>query len=768
MKNIILLGLVFTLFSFQTKFSDKSVKVKNQQELEAAIKNAVAGQEIIMANGIWKDVSIKFKAKGSKTEPIVLKAETAGKVFIEGTSDLKIGGSYLEVSGLYFRNGNTPSNSVIEFRADKNAVANNCRVTDCVIENFTQPNRVNKDHWIEFWGRNNQLDHCYITGKSNQGPTIMVILKGNENVNNHHKIVNNHFGPRPRKGGPHGETIQIGDSGTSMTPSYTMVANNYFEKCNGEVEIISNKSNFNEYRNNVFFESEGSLVLRHGNYCTIDGNIFIGSDQSDFMGGVRVVNTGHWITNNYFYKLKGDEFRSALAIMNGVPKSPLNRYNQVTDVVIAHNSFIDCLAPWQFSVGANMDKSDVLPAQEIRSARPDRVVMANNIIYNQTPINPFIKNYDKVTGVSFDNNIVNSPNNSEVKDKGIETKEFKMTKLSDWLFVPTENNTNVHNGFDFENIKTDMMGASRETTSVVGAVAIPVDKSKEGINIKDYGTNWFDTQKKAVAPKTIVVSSCDQLASVLEKAEEGTIIELKKGNYTLKNSLVIYKTIRITSKDKNKVTLTYKGDAKTPAFLMKPFGNLTLENVVLKGENKQYAFATLEKNMGSAYNLWVKNVEIKDFDTVLYAYKDAFADTLSFDHSAIKNCKRGILLADEKEDLGEYNAEFVYITNTTFDGVQSSILDYYRGGYDESTIGGNLVFENNKITNCGSKDEADSILIKTRGIVNVSINKNSFIDNPVTTIALLWGEKGQVPKENSIKNSGEFKMQQNLKQKMMY
>ena len=81
MKNIILLGLVFTLFSFQTTFSDKSIKVKNQEELEAAIKNAVAGQEIIMANGIWKDISIKFKAKGSKTEPIVLKAETTEKVF---------------------------------------------------------------------------------------------------------------------------------------------------------------------------------------------------------------------------------------------------------------------------------------------------------------------------------------------------------------------------------------------------------------------------------------------------------------------------------------------------------------------------------------------------------------------------------------------------------------------------------------------------------------------------------------------------------------
>jgi len=72
--------------------------------------------------------------------------------------------------------------------------------------------------------------------------------------------VNNHFGPRPVKGGPSGETIQLGDSYTSMSPSHTMVANNLFEECNGEVEVISSKTNFNVFKNNVFYKSEGSLV----------------------------------------------------------------------------------------------------------------------------------------------------------------------------------------------------------------------------------------------------------------------------------------------------------------------------------------------------------------------------------------------------------------------------------------------------------------------------------------------------------------------------
>ena len=304
----------------------KDIKVKNLAELRSAIKSSSAGDNIILANGTWKDAEIKFYGKGTKENPIVLKAETPGKVFIEGVSNLKLAGSYLEVRDLYFKNGYTPSNSVIQFKINNDSIANNCKVTQCVIEEFTQPDRDVSDHWVEFWGRHNELSNNYITGKSNFGPTVRVFLDGNEHVNNYHQIINNHFGPRPRKGGPHGETIQIGDSETSMTPSYTNVENNLFDRCNGEVEIISSKSNFNEFKKNVFFESEGSLVLRHGNYAKIDGNVFIGNDASDQMGGIRIINTGHWITNNYFYKIKGNAFRSAIAIMNGIPKSSLNRY----------------------------------------------------------------------------------------------------------------------------------------------------------------------------------------------------------------------------------------------------------------------------------------------------------------------------------------------------------------------------------------------------------------------------------------------------------
>ena len=78
--------------------------------------------------------------------------------------------------------------------------------------------------------------------------------------------------------------------------------------------------------------------------------------------------------------IKGKTFRSPLAVMNGIPKSPLNRYIQVTDVVVAHKTWVNCTSPLKFGVGSNVDLKDILPASEIRSERPIRTIVANNLI----------------------------------------------------------------------------------------------------------------------------------------------------------------------------------------------------------------------------------------------------------------------------------------------------------------------------------------------------------------------------------------------------
>jgi poly(beta-D-mannuronate) lyase len=120
--------------------------------------------------------------------------------------------------------------------------------------------------------KRNRVDHCYLEGHAPADVKMQVEVDKTEP--NEHRIDHNHFGPRPPLGKNGGETIRLGYSHQSMNNSRTVVEENLFEKCDGEIEIISSKSCENIYRGNTFRDSEGCLTLRHGNRCTIDGNYF--------------------------------------------------------------------------------------------------------------------------------------------------------------------------------------------------------------------------------------------------------------------------------------------------------------------------------------------------------------------------------------------------------------------------------------------------------------------------------------------------------------
>lgn len=771
-NSFFLCSLIFLIFSCGKDSKKNSVYVKDIIELNDAIAIAKPGDEIVMANGQWKDVEINFRGKGTKNSPITLTAETAGKVTIEGLSYIKFGGEFLIVEGLYFKNGFSPSNAVIDFKITNkegaDEVSNNCKITNCVIEDFNKPKRDDSDLWVQFWGRHNELSNSYIAGKTNRGPTVRVSIAGIESINNYHQIINNHFGPRPVKGGPSGETIQLGDSYTSMSPSHTMVANNLFEECNGEVEVISSKTNFNVFKNNVFYKSEGSLVTRHGNYVTIDGNYFIGDGVNEQYGGIRIINTGHWVVNNYFYNLKGKSFRSPLAVMNGIPKSPLNRYNQVTDVVVAYNTYVNCSSPWQFGVGTNIAQADVLPPSEIRSARAIRTTVANNLIYNEKGLERIVVENDKADGVEFKNNLINNQGLA-FKDfeGGISEVSLELRELSDNIFIPVgiPNDFEAYNGFDFDTIETDLLGVSRKDGKSIGAV---IGKDVSNPNILDkskYGTSWFSNEVEAREPVTHMVKNAGELQTKIDEASGGDIIALSEGAYTLNESLVINKSITIQSE--GKAQLIYYGAANTPLFSLQPYGKLTINNVILKGNNLNYAFASLKKDMSNHFGLIVTNTEISNFNYVLKAYKESFAERVTFENTSISNCENGIELSEETNDKGDYNTEYLTINSCDFNNVKSNVIDYYRGGYDESTIGGNLLITNSSFTNCGAKEE-NKRLLNHNGIVNVNISNNTFENNPVRFVSILWGAKNNSESDNKVINSGEIRTEENLVMKLMY
>ena len=320
--------------------SAENYLVKDQDEYKEALEKVGPGDVIQLANGTWEDFEILFTGKGKKDKPIVLTAETKGEVILSGQSNLRLAGQYLEVSGLVFKDGYTPTSEVISFRQNNENLAYNSRVSEVVIDNYNQPERYEVDFWVMMYGKNNRFDHNHLVGKRNKGVTMAVRMNTEDSRENYHRIDHNYFGPRPILGSNGGETLRIGTSHHSRKDSFTTVENNYFDRCDGELEIISSKSGKNKILNNTFFESRGTLTMRHGNNTLVEGNVFFGNDV-DHTGGIRVINAGQTVRNNYMEGLKGTRFGGALVVMNGVPNGPINRYDPVINAVIENNSLIN-------------------------------------------------------------------------------------------------------------------------------------------------------------------------------------------------------------------------------------------------------------------------------------------------------------------------------------------------------------------------------------------------------------------------------------------
>ena len=123
--------------SCSTEKSD--LVVRDASELKEAIKKAQPGDTVYLAKGEWKDAELKIVANGVEGNPIVIAAEEPGQTKLTGGSYLRLGGNYVVVSGLHFTKGFTPTSEVISFKKDKKTLANNCRITNCAIDNYSNP-----------------------------------------------------------------------------------------------------------------------------------------------------------------------------------------------------------------------------------------------------------------------------------------------------------------------------------------------------------------------------------------------------------------------------------------------------------------------------------------------------------------------------------------------------------------------------------------------------------------------------------------------------
>lgn len=480
-------------------------------ELKTQLKGKFkAGDVVYLEDGTYKDFQVVFTGTGRSNAPITLKAKNPGKAILTGGISIKIGGTFLIVDGLILKDGYAASgNDIIEFRTSSSNFAYNCRLTNTVIDNCNHPDdsyrtSTNKsERWVMLYGKNNRVDHCYFTNKINGGVLMMVNLSATDSRDNHHIIDYNFFSNRPVfTPENNAEIIRLGDSYTSQESCNTLIENNFFYNCDGEVEIISVKSCDNTIRKNVFYESEGSVVLRHGNRNIIESNAFIGNNKRN-TGGVRVINQGHKVYNNYFQDLEGTGSYSALCIMTGVfekptdatdkDREPLNTYHKVKDVDICHNTFVNCknIDLGKVSSYKYPSTNPYFAGQTVKGNLKPECTIAYNVFYNtsQKSIINRIENNDEF--ITYSGNLFRFRNSFSMN--GFEERNLNFEKANGIYKLKNPDNVlTATSSISFDYVTNDITGNVRTENKDTGAYQY-INRSSAFDIVKptECGTGWY-------------------------------------------------------------------------------------------------------------------------------------------------------------------------------------------------------------------------------------------------------------------------------------
>ncbi len=668
--------------------------VYNQAELKSAIKNAKPGDTILLSSSSnWKNTLINFEADGTFEKPIVLSGYPVA-VNLTGNSSIKIGGNYLVVQQLNFVDGFATDRATIEFRT-KNKLANNCRVFNCKIDNYSKPIRFDTDSWIIFFGKNNRFDHNFIGDKLNGGCTLIVELNDEKSQNNLHSIDSNFFAGRSPLGSNGGETIRVGVSRYSMTSSQTIIKDNIFYRNSGEVEIISIKSCNNQILNNTFFECEGSIVLRHGQSSTVANNIFIGNFKP-FTGGVRIIDSGHVVKNNLFVGLNGNRFRSSITVMNAVPNSLPSRYLHVKDAIIERNLFINCS---NFLFGGGKDVE--------RTLAPSNVLFSNNTMLSFKQF--MFEDDNNDAGIQFKNNTTNQPISLV---KGFNTVQSIMA-VAVYKTAPQLKGLEAMVNKQYKQYIN---------TSALHWLQFPSEIFKENIQL---------VQNVQFTPDSIVA-----LNNFLNDAKGSVNIQLSAGRYAIAKPLLIKTNVTITAK--GLVEFVNGTDKSLSSFIViGEGGHLTIDGINFNANFKdagdvQGAIVTPKEGLLTHYTLNVNHCTFKAYNEGSYSpirgNKNSFASTINITNSTFSD-NAGICVdySAEKDDKGIYNVENLKIDNCIFKNNLGPAINVYRGGNDESTTGPSVTITNCIFDNVDNRQQ--SFVVRLLGAQYARVLNCNFINS---------------------------------------
>jgi Chondroitinase B len=416
----------------------RTFRVSSLSALQSRIDSAIAGDLIILTNGVYtSSATININRQGTAQNPIVISADSIGGAEIRGSASFSLNSpaAFVVIRGFRL----THAIGTVQVRAG----TSNCRITRNVFQ-LTGDGR-----YLLVSGDDCEVDHNTFQNKSTPGQMFSIHGPGSSGMAQRTWVHHNLFQNFTSIGGNGGETLQIGLSGRSLTDAHTLVENNLFVMCNGENELISNKSSANTFRYNTIRDStSGELTLRHGNECIVHSNFFINS------AGLRFFGDDHNIYSNYF-----EECDPGIQIGNGgtnIPPGELTGHDRPDRVRVSFNTLI------------NNNRSVIMSGRTNGLGATD-LVFSNNII--QSDSGSILTLSGPAPNARFEGNIVfGSAPNDDMPASGARRINPLLVRDPLGVFRLQSTSPAINSSVgSYPEVTIDMDGHARSGTKDVGA-----------------------------------------------------------------------------------------------------------------------------------------------------------------------------------------------------------------------------------------------------------------------------------------------------------
>ena len=285
--------------------------------LQAVIDGAAAGDVIVLANGSYTNSTISLSQND-----IIVRAATAGGVFLNGSNTISVTADRTTLSGFQFTSG-ANSGIPIQVTGSQNLL------TQLNFDGYWSQKYIN----IQAPSQSNVVEFCNFRNKPADAPIGNLIHCGaDDSVVGYHKIRFCSFQDMPGAGGDNGnECIRLSNGAQSSYFGSTVVEYCYFNNTGGgDSEAISVKCRGNLLRYNTFTNNPNAMmVFRNGNDNVGYGNFFLSA------GGIRVKEANNiYCYNNYFENSGVGGTMNAVTYDYVAPN--LNNINFI------HNTFVQC------------------------------------------------------------------------------------------------------------------------------------------------------------------------------------------------------------------------------------------------------------------------------------------------------------------------------------------------------------------------------------------------------------------------------------------